>query len=107
MLVIGSGAATHNLRELFGNHYPLEAPAPDWVKQFGEWLDDRIVAGDHDALIGYRAQAPYGRENHPTEEHLLPLYVAMGAAGDQPRGERIHTSHQYGVLMMDAYAFHA
>jgi 4,5-DOPA dioxygenase extradiol len=95
------------LRELFGNHYPLEAPAPDWVKEFGEWLDERIVAGDRDALIHYRSQAPYGRENHPTEEHLLPLYVAMGAAGDGARGERIHTSHQYGVLMMDAYAFHA
>ena len=109
VLVIGSGAATHNLRELFGNYYPLEAPAPDWVKEFGEWLDERIVAGDRDALIHYRSQAPYGRENHPTEEHLLPLYVAMGAAcdgaGDPVYGERIHTSHQYGVLMMDCYRF--
>lgn len=107
VLIIGSGAATHNLRELFGNQYPLDAPAPDWVKEFGDWLDERIVAGDTDALLNYRSTAPHAQRNHPTEEHLLPLYVALGAAGEKAKGARIHTSHQYGVLMMDAYAFHA
>ena len=107
MLILGSGAATHNLRELFGNHYPLDAPAPDWVTIFGEWLDQQLVAGDIDALLHYCTRAPHAVRNHPTEEHLLPLYVALGAAGERAVGARIHTSHQYGVLMMDAYAFHA
>ena len=107
VLIIGSGAATHNLRELFGHNYPLDAAAPDWVKEFGEWLDERIVAGDVGALLDYRKKAPHAEHNHPTEEHLLPLYVALGAAGEKAMGARIHTSHQYGVLMMDAYAFHA
>ena len=107
VLIIGSGAATHNLRELFGNDYPIDAPAPAWVKEFGDWLDEQIVAGNIPALLDYRAQAPHAVRNHPTEEHLLPLYVALGAAGDKAVGARIHTSHQYGVLMMDAYSFHA
>ena len=107
VLIVGSGAATHNLRELFGRHYPIDAPAPDWVKIFGDWLDERIVAGDIEDLLEYRSRAPHAERNHPTEEHLLPLYVALGAAGEKAVGSRIHTSHQYGVLMMDAYAFHA
>jgi 4,5-DOPA dioxygenase extradiol len=107
VLILGSGAATHNLRELFGNQYPLDAPAPDWVKIFGDWLDEQIVAGDIDALLHYRTRAPHAVRNHPTEEHLLPLYVALGAAGERAVGARIHTSHQYGVLMMAAYAFQA
>jgi 4,5-DOPA dioxygenase extradiol len=44
-------------------------------------------------------------ENHPTEEHLLPLYVALGAAGPIAHARRLHSSATYGVLRMDAYAF--
>ena len=56
-------------------------------------------------LLTYRARAPYAEENHPTEEHLLPLYVALGAAGPFAHARRLHTSATYGVLRMDAYAF--
>ena len=62
-------------------------------------------SGDVDALVDYRARAPYAAQNHPTDEHLMPLYAAMGAAGADGRGTRVHTSHEYGALMMDAYAF--
>jgi 4,5-DOPA dioxygenase extradiol len=43
--------------------------------------------------------------NHPTEEHLLPLFVALGAAGADPRPERLHASTTHAVLRMDVYAF--
>jgi 4,5-DOPA dioxygenase extradiol len=42
---------------------------------------------------------------HPTDEHLLPFYVAAGAAGAAPASARIHDSITYGCLSMDAYAF--
>ena len=45
-------------------------------------------------------------ENHPTDEHLLPLYVALGAAGPAAKPERLHASAQFSMLRMDAYAFH-
>ncbi|MDJ1159839.1 class III extradiol ring-cleavage dioxygenase [Chelatococcus sp. SYSU_G07232] len=105
VLIVGSGAITHNLHEFFGKGYPLDAPAPDWVKDFGEWVKDSVQAGATDDLLAYRERAPHGAENHPTEEHFLPLFVAMGAAGQGAHGERVHTSEQYGVLMMDAYRF--
>ncbi len=105
VLIIGSGAATHNLHEFFRGQYRPDSPAPDWVKSFGEWLDRKITAGDTEALVQYRMLAPNGAKNHPTEEHLLPLFVAMGAAGAGAHGTRVHTSQEYGVLMMDAYSF--
>jgi 4,5-DOPA dioxygenase extradiol len=46
-------------------------------------------------------------ENHPTDEHLLPLFVALGAAGHGALGRRLHDSREFGVLAMDAYAFNA
>ena len=56
-------------------------------------------------LLAYRRLAPHARRNHPTEEHLLPLFVALGAAGPNATAERLHSSTTYGVLRMDAYAF--
>ncbi|WP_018697800.1 DODA-type extradiol aromatic ring-opening family dioxygenase [Amorphus coralli] len=107
VLVIGSGSLTHNLRAIrteLGRN-PVDAEAPDWVVAFSEWMQARITAGDTEALLDYRDLAPHAADNHPTDEHLMPLYAAMGAGGDAPRGERIHASHEYGALMMDAYAF--
>jgi 4,5-DOPA dioxygenase extradiol len=46
-------------------------------------------------------------EQHPTDEHLLPIYVALGAAGEGARAKRLHDSVEFGALRMDAYAFAA
>ena len=104
VLIIGSGAATHNLHEFVRGGYQFDTPAPDWVRAFGDWLDEKATTGDLPALLDWQ-HGPFARENHPTPEHLLPFFVALGAAGKGARGERIHSSQQYGVLMMDAYAF--
>lgn len=105
VLIIGSGAATHNLHEFFRGGYQFDTPAPNWVRAFGDWLDEKATEGDIGALLDWEHAGPFARENHPTPEHLLPFFVALGAAGERARGERIHSSQQYGVLMMDAYAF--
>lgn len=105
VLVIGSGALTHNLGEMVRGGFREDSPAPDWVREFGEWMEERARVGAVDDLIHYRERAPHAVRNHPTEEHVLPFFVALGAAGTPARAERIHTSHAYGVLQMDAYAF--
>lgn len=104
VLIIGSGSATHNLHEFFNNNYAIDAPTPDWVSGFGDWINDRIDTGDRDALLAYRSAAPFAEKNHPTEDHILPLFVALGAGGEES-GRHVHTSHEYGILMMDCYAF--
>ena len=97
VLIIGSGGATHNLREYFhptGNHQPYE--------DFAVWLHDILIRGDRDALLDYRQRAPQAERNHPTEEHFLPLFVVLGAGGS--RAVRLHHSFDR-TLCMDAYVF--
>ncbi len=102
VLILASGSATHNLRA-FNSCY--DAPPPDWVKVFDEWLAERIGAGNWADLLDYRQIAPYAKENHPTDEHLLPLFVALGAGGTNPKGLQLHRSYNYGGFSMAAYAF--
>lgn len=103
ILIIGSGSLTHNLYEFRGQG--IDAPVPAWVSDFGTWMKTMLDGNQREALLDYRRQAPSAERNHPTEEHLLPLFVAMGAAGDAAKAERLHATYEYGVLAMDAYAF--
>ena len=105
VLVYGSGSITHNLRLVFaGNRPPLDAPEIPESAAFRSWLAEHAAAADWPALLAYRAQAPHGVLMHPTDEHLLPFYVAAGAGGAAP-ARRIHQSLTYGCLAMDAYTF--
>jgi 4,5-DOPA dioxygenase extradiol len=105
VLVIGSGSLTHNLQEFFHARHTPDAPPPPWVAAFEDWIYDKVTSGAVDDLVHYRDRAPYARENHPSEEHLLPLHVAIGAGGERAAGARVHASHRNGVLSMDTYAF--
>ena len=100
VLVMGSGSYTHDLGRFRGR--ALDGASPEDVAAFAGWFDDALLAGRMDDLLAYRTRAPHAAENHPTEEHLMPLFVAMGAGG---RAEHLHESATYGVLRMDAYAF--
>lgn len=106
VLIIGSGSFTHDLSSFREYMHALHAPAPDWVDAFGEWMSEAIAAGRTEDLIAYRSLAPYATRNHPTEEHLLPLFVAMGA-GEGGGAKHLHESTTHGVLRMDAFAFGA
>ncbi len=103
VLIIGSGSLTHNLCSFRGAS--IDAGVPSWVSDFGDWMHTQLQANRRESLLDYRAQAPFSVRNHPSEEHLLPLFVAMGAAGDTPKAERLHASYEYGALAMDMYAF--
>lgn len=103
VLVIGSGGLTHNLRR--PRAPSLNAPSPPDVVAFSDWMDEALTDGRIEDLLAYRSKAPCAAMQHPTDEHLLPLYVALGAAGPVARAKRLHSSATYGVLRMDAYAF--
>ncbi|KRD38867.1 MULTISPECIES: class III extradiol ring-cleavage dioxygenase [unclassified Lysobacter] len=103
VLVIGSGGFVHNLGDLDWQH--RDAPLAPWAREFGEWMHARLDAHDHAALLDWQAQAPHARHAHPTVEHLMPLFVAMGAAGAQASVRTIHRSHEMGSLALDAFAF--
>ena len=101
VFILGSGNATHNLREMM----PDGAEPPDWVTAFAAWLRQKIANDDSGELLDYRNTAPFAARNHPTEEHFLPLFAALGAGTPGVTGRMIHSGATFGVLEMDAYAF--
>ena len=103
VLIMASGSLTHNLRAIFSNDG--SGAIEPWAQGFMDWMSARLQAGDLDALLDYRAQAPFAVQNHPTDEHLLPLFVALGAGGFP--AVRLHHSVEYGALSMDTYSFGA
>ena len=110
VLVLGTGSITHNLRLLMRSAVTGTA-AGDGVPEmpesaaFRRWFAERSAARDWPALAAYRTQAPHATLMHPTDEHLLPWYVAAGAGGRDHAPLRIHEGVTFGCLGMDAYAF--
>src|SRR5262249_36299879 len=105
VLIIGSGSMTHDLSEFRG--HGLNDPAPAWVTGFADWCHDALTSGATSDLLNYRELAPFARKNHPSEEHFLPLFSALGAAGEDAVAERLHASATFAILRMDVYAFKA
>lgn len=102
ILIVGTGNLTHNLREAFRGHH-VQTPA--WVSAFAEWVADKVRQNDIESLLDWQRLAPHARENHPTPEHFLPFFMALGAAGMPLQARHLHEDTAMGVLAMDAYAF--
>ncbi len=101
VLIIGSGHMTHNLRDWARGQ---GAPAP-YAREFQAWVFDKLKAKDWETLVDYRSRSPHGVRAHPTDEHFLPLFFALGAASEKAKPERVYDAVDSGVLAMDAYLF--
>ncbi|HEY8250932.1 MAG TPA: class III extradiol ring-cleavage dioxygenase [Burkholderiales bacterium] len=101
VLVIGSGHMTHNLRDWARGQ---GQPAP-YAREFQAWVFEKLKERDVDSLIDYRSRSPHGARAHPTDEHFLPLFFALGAASEKAKPERVYDAIDSGVLAMDAYVF--
>ena len=108
VLVIGSGSMTHNLGEFFGGRPEQNDPAAAYANEFSRWVEDAVTRGDREALLDYRRLAPHAVRAHPTEEHFLPIFFALGAAGwGADAGvapEYLTREIMYRYLAMDAFA---
>ena len=102
VLVIGSGGYSHNLGALHWGD--ADAPMPDWAREFTDWISAKIASRDTAALLDWARQAPHARQNHPTTEHFLPLFVALGAGGGD-ESTRLNHVHEMGSLALDAWRF--
>ena len=98
VLILTSGGFVHNLGAIAWNG----GPEPDWSRLFSDWMDNALVEHRDDDLAHYRSRAPGAAMAHPTDDHLMPLFVSYGA-GD--KAKRLHTSTTFGSLRMDAYRF--
>lgn len=102
VLIVGSGSLTHNLYE-FQQHIR----DPEYAQHFAAWVRDAAIGRDTDALTNYRSLAPHAVRAHPTEEHFLPLMVALGAAGEDAIAQLVPGGMTYGVLSMDSFVWDA
>lgn len=100
VLIVGSGSLTHNLYE-FRRHID----DPQYAQEFADWVATALAQGDTAALVDYRARAPHAARAHPTEEHYLPLLVALGASTVDDACTRIVGGMTDGVLSMDSFGF--
>ena len=104
VLIVGSGHLTHNLRD-WARDRGRNAGAPEpYAREFQQWVHEKIKSRDIESVLDYRTLSPQGVRAHPTDEHFLPLFVALGAAGEGG-AERVYDAIDSGVLAMDAYVF--
>lgn len=101
VLIVASGSMTHNLYEL---HQPGSQPVA-YAKEFATWVNTAVLANARHPLIHYRAEAPHAERAHPTQEHFLPLLVAMGAQLDSDKVQAIEGGITYGVVSMDSFVW--
>lgn len=100
VLIVASGSLTHNLSEF----RQRSEEVPSYVRGFQDWVRTALESRDVCALIEYRKRAPDAARAHPTDEHFLPLFVALGAAGAGPV-YRYTDEITFGVIAMDGYVF--
>ncbi|XP_021772686.1 extradiol ring-cleavage dioxygenase-like [Chenopodium quinoa] len=103
VLIIGSGSATHNLRDLRWGAKDEEVVP--WAGEFDKWLEDALISGRHEDVNNFLQKAPHARKAHPSPDHFYPLHVALGAAGETTKAELIHRSWSLGTLSYASYKF--
>ncbi|WP_272970290.1 DODA-type extradiol aromatic ring-opening family dioxygenase [Comamonas terrigena] len=101
VLLVGSGSMTHNLRDFVTGQ---SGGRLDYVQPFSRWIEERITARDTAALLDWLEQAPQARRAHPTDDHFLPLFFALGAGGPGTTASYLSREVQYGMLAMDSFA---
>ena len=101
VLIIGSGLSYHNLRA-FG---PAGQAAS---KAFDQWLQSAVVnsspAERSSRLLDW-ASAPAARMAHPSEDHLVPLMVAVGAAESESAQCVYHEDDFFGGITVSSFMF--
>lgn len=101
VLIVGSGGLTHNLYEFRQSR----AATPEaYVDEFVRWARQAVLSHDESSLVNFRS-APHSRRAHPTDEHFLPLLIALGASQADESVEVIDGGVTYGVLSMEGYVF--
>lgn len=100
ILVIGSGSTVHNLATVNWNSEKAE----EWAVEFDGWLIEKVENNDKEALFNYRQLAPHAKRAVPREEHIAPLFIAMGS-GNKDKAKLLHQSYAYGTLSYICFEF--
>ncbi|CAN7793426.1 dioxygenase [Caballeronia sp. LjRoot34] len=104
VLIVGSGFSYHDTRGIMSGAGAAASAA------FDRWLNDTLVESSPDErrhrLLRWSA-APAARAAHPREDHLIPLMVAAGAAGDEAATRIYHQGDFMGAITVSSFRFGA
>jgi 4,5-DOPA dioxygenase extradiol len=103
-LIVATGNITHNLRDWQQAEMGL-AINSSYAQRFSDWIHGQLLSGDTAALLDYRQRQIDALRAQPRDEHLLPLFTALGAAGSGAQLRTIHRGITDHVIAMDSYAF--
>lgn len=94
VLIVGSGLTYHNLRKFFNQ------TGAEPSRAFEGWLTEAMASPMEERLskLKHWEKAPFARDAHPREDHLVPLFVIAGAAGEDP-GQRFFVDRVFGIEM--------
>lgn len=101
ILIIGSGGTVHNLWTVDWDAEKAE----DWAMEFDKWIIEKMQNRDIEALFKYEALAPNAKKAVPREEHLVPLFIALGSGDEERFPKLIHRSYNYGTLSQICFEF--
>jgi 4,5-DOPA dioxygenase extradiol len=80
VLIMGSGFLTHSFEAIrLSMRLGTETP-PSWIGEFDHWAAEVLARQDIDALLDYQRTAPAVALAHPTVDHFIPLFIALGAS---------------------------
>lgn len=99
--IVASGSMTHNLYEI---RQP-DAKPESYAQEFAAWVRTAVQAHAVNPLINYRTEAPHAARAHPTQEHFLPLLVALGAQQEGDTVQVLDGGITHGVLSMESYVW--
>jgi 4,5-DOPA dioxygenase extradiol len=105
LVLMGSGNVTHNLRD-YQTARMAGGQTPGYVQGFADWVHQHLVDKDVAALLDYRKASPGGSRAHPSKDHLLPLFTALGAAGPDAQPAAFYRGISDYVIAMYGYTFH-
>jgi 4,5-DOPA dioxygenase extradiol len=101
VMILASGSMTHNLYE-----FRQGATQPeDYAIEFTHWVRQSVSSHDQERMLNYRQLAPHAQRAHPTDEHFLPLLIAMGARGEADELQVLDGGITNGMLSMESYAW--
>lgn len=101
VLIVASGGMTHNLYDFRQSDGQPEA----YAQEFTTWVQTAVRAKGINQLLVYRDEAPHAERAHPSEEHFLPLLIAMGATNEADEVSVLHGGISNGALSMESYAW--
>lgn len=101
-LIIGSGALTHNLRDIIWDEDTPQVK--EYARVFHDWITENLKSGNYEEILNSNEKAPYLKQNHPTLDHFMPLFVNLGSSKSKV-GKSLNNIYMYGNQSMDTYIF--